>query len=337
VIDLLIAGGGPAGLATALFAARAGLDAVVVEPRRAPIDKACGEGLMPGAVRLLESLGVRPQGVPIRGIRYLDGDCSAEARFRQGYGLGVRRTALHSALHDAVVAVGVPLLDGRVDSLAVQDDCVSAAGVRARYLVGADGLHSTLRRLIHVSRPARSLPRRWGLRAHFALAPWTDTVEVYWSGEAEAYVTPVAADCVGVAILTGVRLGFSSQLQAFAALTHLGAPSGPVLAAGPLRQDVVRRVAGRVLLVGDAGGYVDALTGEGVTLALRSAQAAVDAIAAGRPQSYEAAWRRITRRYRLITGSLLWSQRREIMRSRLVPAAAQAPWLFEAAVDQLAR
>ncbi|MFD6891903.1 NAD(P)/FAD-dependent oxidoreductase, partial [Streptomyces sp. NPDC059957] len=72
MIDLLVVGGGPAGLATAIHGALAGFDVVVAEPRPAPIDKACGEGLMPGAVRALEALGVTVPGHPLRGIRYVD-------------------------------------------------------------------------------------------------------------------------------------------------------------------------------------------------------------------------------------------------------------------------
>ncbi|HUO38558.1 MAG TPA: FAD-dependent oxidoreductase, partial [Mycobacterium sp.] len=74
MIDLLVAGGGPAGLATALRGARSGLDVVVVERRRGAVDKACGEGLMPHTVRHLDRLGVRPQGRPLHGISYLDRD-----------------------------------------------------------------------------------------------------------------------------------------------------------------------------------------------------------------------------------------------------------------------
>ncbi|MEU3055586.1 FAD-dependent oxidoreductase, partial [Streptomyces griseus] len=86
MIDILVAGGGPAGLAAAIRAAQAGLEAVVVEPRTAPVDKACGEGIMPGGVAALRDLGVRVTGHELRGIRYTDGRRSAEAAFRGGPG-----------------------------------------------------------------------------------------------------------------------------------------------------------------------------------------------------------------------------------------------------------
>jgi flavin-dependent dehydrogenase len=96
-------------------------------------------------------------------------------------------------------------------------------------------------------------------------------------------------------------------------------------------------VAGRVLLVGDAAGYVDALTGEGIALGLAQARAAVDAVLAGRPQAYELAWRRLGWRHNLITQGLLTATRHRALRTRLVPAAARMPGLFALAVNQLAR
>src|SRR5215469_14757681 len=96
--DLLIVGGGPGGLATALHARSQGLSVIVAEPRERPIDKACGEGLMPGGLAELTSLGVHPAGLPFRGIAYLSEHRRAEALFRRGLGWGVRRTTLHAAL-----------------------------------------------------------------------------------------------------------------------------------------------------------------------------------------------------------------------------------------------
>src|ERR1700753_4476233 len=96
--DLLVAGGGPGGLAAALHARRQGLSVIVAEPREHPIDKACGEGLMPGGLAELVSLGVDPYGMPLRGIAYLDQQRRVEAPFRGRFGRGVRRTTLHAAL-----------------------------------------------------------------------------------------------------------------------------------------------------------------------------------------------------------------------------------------------
>ncbi|MGH3328603.1 MAG: FAD-dependent oxidoreductase, partial [Streptomycetales bacterium] len=98
MIDLLVAGGGPVGLGTAVLAAQSGMRVVVAEPRTGPIDKACGEGLMPGAVAALRDLGVALDGRPFAGIRYVGSGRGVEGRFRAGCGLGVRRTVLHAAL-----------------------------------------------------------------------------------------------------------------------------------------------------------------------------------------------------------------------------------------------
>jgi flavin-dependent dehydrogenase len=335
VIDVLVAGGGPAGLVTALHAARAGMSTVVLEPRAAPIDKACGEGLMPGAVRALAELGVDPPGMRFRGIRYVDDGRSVQAHFRDGVGRGVRRVALHAALLDAAVSAGVRIEVGRVVDVSQDGDAVSAGGFRARYLAAADGLHSPVRRRLGISVAARGR-RRWGVRAHFAVAPWADLVEVHWSPHAEAYVTPVAPDCVGVAVLSSTQAPYAEQLAAFPELAALGAPMSEVRAAGPLRQDVARRVVGRVLLVGDAAGYVDALTGEGLALSFACADALVARIRSDSVAGYEGDYQRISRRYRWLTTSLLWASGRPALRRRIVPLATHVPPVFRAAVNALA-
>jgi flavin-dependent dehydrogenase len=336
--DLLVVGGGPIGLATALYAKRSGLDVVVREPRRGVIDKACGEGLMPSAVASLTDLGVPVTGRPISGIRYVAGPRAVESTFRSGPGRGVRRTELHAALRTAVDAAGVPVEDIVVRRVEPRADHVLVDDEPVRHVVAADGLHSMVRRRLGLDAPTRA-GRRFGLRCHVSVAPWSRFVEVHWSRLGEAYVTPVGDGEVGVAVLTDRPGDFEVLLATFPVLAdRLGdATRSRVRGAGPLRQRSRHRVEGRVLLVGDAAGYVDALTGEGIAVGLAQARAAVDAIASGEPQRYERDWRRVTWRHDLLTHTLLAATRHRALRDRIVPAAATLPRVFDAAVNQLAR
>ncbi|TAM70909.1 NAD(P)/FAD-dependent oxidoreductase [Mycobacterium sp.] len=332
--DLLIVGGGPGGLATALHARRQGLSVIVAEPRESPIDKACGEGLMPGGLAELIALGVDPAGMPFHGIAYVSEQRRAQARFRCGPGRGVRRTTLHAALAARAKEQDTDWIRTRVTSVAQDAHGVSAAGVRAKWLVAADGLHSQVRRAVGIA-AAAGTPRRYGVRWHFRVPAWTDFVEVHWSRWGEAYVTPVEPDLVSVAILSRGR----PDLAWFPRLAHQlhGTRPGQPRGCGPLRQVVSRRVAGRVLLVGDAAGYEDALTGEGISLALKQAAAVVDAIVDETPSSYEKAWHRITRDYRLLTRALVLASTRPVVRRAVVPACTLFPAVFGRGVNILAR
>jgi flavin-dependent dehydrogenase len=343
--ELVVVGGGPIGLATALRARAAGIDVVVVEPRDSPIDKACGEGLMPGALRALTRLGAPVDGVDFHGIAYVSGARRAEHRFRGGHGTGVRRTMLQSGLADRADEVGIRRVNGRVDHL-VQDArsvTVSGAGLEplsARWLVACDGLHSTVRDLVGLSAaPGPMRRRRFGLRRHFSIAPWSELVEVHWTGSVEAYVTPVGPRSVGVAVLGPPGLDFATALASVGSLAErlAGAPAdGPVRGAGPLRQRTTARTAGRVLLAGDASGYVDALTGEGLRVGFAQADAAVRGISAGDARGYEREWIRETRDFRLITSALV-AAARSPLRPLIVPASVRSPALFGAVVERLAR
>ncbi len=334
VVDLVVAGGGPAGLATALHAVAAGLSVVVRDPRPGVVDKACGEGVMPAGVAHLAAIGVHPDGRELVGIRYCAPGRQAQTRFRGPPGRGVRRTELHRALREAVLAAGVPIEAHRVREIEQQPHGVMVDGDPAGHLVVADGLHSPLRRALGLDGGARGAAR-YGLRRHVRLRPWTDHVEVHWSPHSEAYVTPVAEEEVGIAILTSRRAPYEEQLAEFPELLSrlAGAePASTVRGAGPLRQESRRRVEGRALLVGDASGYVDALTGEGISLALAQARAAVRHIAAGDLAGYERSWRRIVRGHRLLTQALL-TVGGSPARPLLVPAAQRLPRVFSAAVN----
>jgi 2-polyprenyl-6-methoxyphenol hydroxylase-like FAD-dependent oxidoreductase len=190
-------------------------------------------------------------------------------------------------------------------------------------------------------------------------------VEVHWAPRSEAYVTPVSDDVVGIGLLfarphrngprregppgdgmagrgAGDDAGgdFEARLSAFPALlARLGeaAPASEVRGAGPMRQDVRRRVYGRVLLVGDASGYVDALTGEGIGVGLAQAEALARCLVAGRPADYERAWRRASGPAWRFTAGLLWSRNHPFLGPRIVPAAQRLPWLFAALVNHAAQ
>lgn len=348
VLDVLIVGGGPAGLATAIAARLAGLSTLVVDRARPPLDKACGEGLMPDAAARLAELGVRvPPGASLafRGIRYVDGDLAAEGVFPGGgSGLGVRRLALHEALVRRAEEVGVELRWGvAVEGLSeggegneggIATGITTGDGVlAARFLVGADGLRSRVRRWAGLDGPAQPAgSQRFGVRRHFALAPWCDLVEVHWGPGAEAYVTPVAPGQVGVAILwSEPAKGFDDLLGRFPALAARLAGAEALSrdrGTGPLAQRVRGVVRGRLALVGDAAGYLDAITGEGMAVAFHQAAALGRALAAGDLAPYAAAHRRIARLPDLMTRLVLGLERRPRLRRRALRALAADPALF---------
>jgi len=344
-IDLLVVGGGPVGLAVAIEGRLAGLSVVVVEPRATPVDKACGEGLMPGAVAALARLEVHPAGHPLTGIRYVAGDRSVDHLFTRAAGLGVRRTTLHLALAIRAEELGVEVVTGKVDTVTQDGESVAAAGITARWLMACDGLHSTVRRQVGLGRAPSARgkgDRRYGVRRHYQVAPWSDLVEVHWGRHVEAYVTPVSDTVVGIAMLGPAHYDYERSLDAFPVLRrHLGqAPTlGPPRGAGPLLQRTRHRTAGRVRLVGDASGYVDALTGEGVRVGLAQAAAAVRTLGddvARSNAAYERAWSAATRDYRLLTSGLVAAASSPLRRS-IVPLAAASPRLYGGIVERLAR
>jgi len=337
-VDVIVAGGGPVGLATAIEARMKGLSVAVVEARPGPIDKACGEGLMPGAVSALKRLGVTPAGHAFTGIRYLSAGREAVHGFRDGTGVGSRRLILHAALADRAHELGVGIVAGRVDEIRQDSTGVSAGGLRGSWLLACDGLHSSVARSLGLAIPSRAR-RRFGVRRHFAVVPWSSFVDVHWTREAEVYVTPVGEQLVGVAVLGPQRTDFSATIAGIPELASRlagAAPASTQRGAGPLRQATRARTLGRVLLVGDASGYVDAITGEGIRVGLAQSTAAVEAIALGDPAGYERTWRIVTRDMRMLTEGLVrWAS--TPLRSAIVPAAERMPAVFGAVVERLAR
>jgi flavin-dependent dehydrogenase len=351
--DVVVVGGGPAGLAAAIGAARQGLSVVLLEREALPRDKACGEGVMPPGVAILERLGVLAR-IPaeersvFRGVRYLDEDGrTLEGPLPGAGGLGIRRTALSRALLDQALDSGVEVRPWTgVRGHRRGPDCVEVetdgGSVQGRVLVAADGLHSPLRRAEGLDAPPRGI-RRFGLRQHFARAPWTDFVEVHLSAGAEAYVTPCGPHRVGVAFLWAGGLSpggpVSELLEHFPQLRPRlrGAPAASeARGAGPFAQRARDWVRARFVLLGDAAGYVDAITGEGVSLALVCAEALASCLpeavrsggAAHSFAPYVQTARREWRSYAWIATAILGLARRPGLRRLVLSSLAVRPEAF---------
>jgi len=201
-----------------------------------------------------------------------------------------------------------------------------------RLLVAADGLRSPIRRRLGLELEARG-PSRFGLTRHFRCIPWSDWVEVYWHERAEVYVTPLGPEEVGVAVLMHGRIASHDAALALfpALLARLGASEpGRVRGAGPFEQRVHGVLAPGVALVGDAAGYLDALTGEGLALGFRSALALVDSFASGELWRYPRQYARITRAYYATTWLMLALSRRPRLRRAVVRHLSRSPNLFSA-------
>jgi flavin-dependent dehydrogenase len=349
--DVVVVGAGPAGLASAIAAARQGLHVEVIDAAKPPIDKACGEGLMPDSIEALAAIGITDidrslregESHPLCGIRFIGRQTStnhfvtAEALFPAAPGRGVRRTVLHQLLFDRASSLGVRFQwENSVQGIASANDSITVhtnhQTLRARYLIGADGPHSRVATWAGLTQ-ASTISRRIGLRQHYTIAPWTEFVEVHWSDFGQAYVTPNSSNEICVAFIAHKKI--ASQAEA---LSHFPALHRRLVHArlnGPARGSItlvrkLRRVtSGNIALIGDASGSVDAITGEGMALCFRQAAALAPALKANNLAAYQQAHRRIQLRPTLMSRSLLLMDRSPRLRDRTLNVLQRNPRLFE--------
>lgn len=333
--DVFIIGGGPAGLAAGIAARRRGFRVMLADSAIPPIDKPCGEGLMPDGICALSDLGIAiPIGdsYPFRGIRFLSSGMKVDASFPAGHGLGIRRTKLHRLMIERAAATGVNLLwQTVVTGLHPDGVWLGTQLVRSRWIVGADGAHSRARQWAGLDENM-ARPQRFAFRRHYRVAPWTRCMEIYWGSNCQLYVTPIAQDEICVAAISqDPRLRLDAALLSFPAvcdrLQGLETTSVERGALSETRQ--LRNVyRGRTALIGDASGTVDAITGEGLCLAFRQAIILAESFAAGSLAPYQARHRALAKRPALMSRLMLTLENRDLFRDRVMRAFAARPQTF---------
>jgi flavin-dependent dehydrogenase len=333
--DVFVVGGGPAGLAAAIAAHRHGLRAMVADSATPPIDKACGEGLMPDSLEVLARLGISLEGCEtgsFRGIKFVAPETSVAASFPQGRGLGIRRVLLHQLFVRQAHECGVKMLWGaRVSAMRENGILVNGRKISCRWIVGADGQNSHVRDWAGLS-AGSGRTQRIGLRQHFQVRPWSDYVEIYWGSHGQAYLTPVGNNEVCVALIS--RSKFDSFREGLSEFPELAArlqnaiSTTRALGALSVSRTLKQVYRGNVALIGEASGSVDAITGEGMALAFRQALALAPALAAGDLSSYAAAHGKINSLPEFMSRSMLLMDRSRWLRSRSLRALSRQPGLF---------
>jgi menaquinone-9 beta-reductase len=335
--DVFIVGGGPAGVAAGIAARQKGLSVLIADGAEPPIDKPCGEGLMPETLAALRALGVeidRREGYCLYGIRFLHQDIRIHADFQGCEGIGIRRPLLHERMLAKAAECGVQFLwKTPVTGMSEQGVQLPLEVVEARWVIGADGSGSRVRRWSGLDAAAEK-SQRYATRRHYRVRPWTEYMEIYWGENAQAYVTPIGSEEVCV-VMVGERVADTSFEKAIAELPDLRRNLSRAEICSRERgavtyMSMLRHVCtGNVALVGDASGGVDAITGDGLRLAFQHAQTLAEAMESGDLREYETAHRQLAKRPRQMGRMLLLLGRNARIRRRTMHAFAARPPLFE--------
>ncbi len=335
-VDVFVVGGGPAGLVAAIAARQQGLSVIVADGADHPIDKPCGEGLLPETQAALAKLRIHlpeTECFPFRGIRFLQPESQVCAEYPNGHGIGIRRTVLHEILVEKAEEIGVELL-WKTPVAGIESNSVKLKNesVPARWIVGADGGGSRVRKWIGLDH-AVSRHHRFASRRHYRVCPWTDYMEIYWGERAQAYVTPISQSevCIVVLAENAHDANFAESMENWPELKDRLAKSeltsrerGAVTSMHSLK-NVYR---GNVALVGDASGSVDAITGEGLRLAFCQAISLAEGMKQGDLRPYQRVHRQLARRPTMMGNVLLMLGRHVVVRQRALRSLAKNPGLF---------
>jgi len=357
--DVLIAGGGIAGSALAILLGRGGVSVELFERSDFPREKPCGEGIMPAGAGMLERLGLSQAvgGAPFHGVRYHFAGRVAEGLFpsdssRPARGFGQRRRHLDRVLFEAAAATrGVTARTrSHVESPLVEEGRVVGLRVdgqprRGRLVVAADGARSRIRASLGLDLPVK-LPRL-GLRRHFRLhsaQPQPDRVEVFFRPGREIYVAPLPDREILVAALapaSSLREEPALQFERWcreepvlAARLEGASPSSSLTGAFPLGARARAGIAPGVVLLGDAAGFLDPITGGGISQALLTAELLAERFVhrLGSDESwlrqFDRDRRRLLRDYRLVTQAVLWLSQHPVLAQRALGLLAHTPSLL---------
>jgi len=334
--DVFVVGGGPAGLVAAIAARKRGFTVTLADSVEPPIDKPCGEGLMPGAQAALREVSIATEaddGCEFRGIQFIQKGLRFGSAFPEGRGLGVRRPVLHKMLVAKAEQTGVRLYwNSPISAIAPDGVQLRSGFVTSRWIIGADGGNSRVRRWSKLE-VAVQRTQRFAMRRHYRVRPWSEFMEIHWGLQAQAYVTPIGQKEVCVVVMAerledadfAKVLGELPELRERLNHAELASRERGAITAMHRLKSVTR---GNVALVGDASGGVDAITGEGLRLAFRQSLALAEALQDNDLGSYERTHTELARRPMRMGKLLLLLGRNPKLRQRLFAVLASKPELF---------